>query len=507
MISANLSAQYTLDWMNPAGNFNKIGSVMAVDHGDNLLVAGFLQSENMYTRKYDLGGTLLWETIDSSGIQSMYEKPLWVNCDSSNAIYVVGKRYAISSGWEYPDAVIAVKYSPAGAFLWKRVIPITVLVGSSIPAFNLRSEVDVSGNLYIGTAGAPSVGLVLVKLNSNGGVVFSRNTTTSIPMGFASMRLKGNKVVLTGSGGNPGTAPLVAWDTSGALLYSGAVTGLGGNDVEVDDDGNAYLLTSFANQVSPTSGQDMVIYKFDTSGNQVWKKDFDLGGSDFATKFILSNNCLSAIGWGINSSTGSPYFDWKILQTDTAGTMLWNAGYNGTAYNDEHPYDIAAKAGGGVIVTGVGGPSPDPFNLSYIQMVIAEYDNTGTQLWIDTPNVYGGSGLACALAGDSSLFALSYYNMTAYHYNPVLLSVEDNLMEQNQAVLFPNPFSDRVNIQLSAGEFPATMFIYNSFAKLIRTQKISSRETSIDLSAFAKGIYFCKIVSENSNQIVKLIKH
>lgn len=506
----NLFAQYTIDWINPCGVFNKINVTSAIDSQDNIIVTGYYQSENMYTRKYDIAGNFLWETVDSSGIQSMYEKPLWVSCDANNNIYVAGKRYSIGSGWEYPDAIVAVKYNAAGSMQWRQTIPVSTLIGSQHPGFNLQGVVDNSGNVYIGSTAAVPSGFVFIKLNNAGNIAFVNNDTTNAPRGFTAMKLKDNKIVMTG-GGN---GPVIAWDTTGAVLWTTSITGAG-YGIEIDNSDNIYLLASMTNQVSPTSGADIVLYKLNPAGNQLWKKNFDFNGYDFPTRFTLVNDKISTIGWGTNSATGSPYFDWKTFQVDTSGTLLWNAMFNGTIYNDEYPYNLVAKPTGEVIVTGIGGPSPFPLqSLSYIQMVNVEYSNTGAQLWVDTPNVYGGTGLACHLASDGSLFVSSYYNMTAYHYNAIPTSLQND--ENNGAAIatvFPNPFQSTTTLSFNLSDpNNSSVSIIDATGRIVKNIPRNQlhqglNRVRIDLSQLTSGIYFCKIESKENLQTVKLIRN
>jgi hypothetical protein len=228
------------------------------------------------------------------------------------------------------------------------------------------------------------------------------------------MRLNGNKVVLSGSSGNLSAAPLVSWDINGTLLWTASLKGQSGIDVEIDGSGNAYVLTSYANQVSATSGQDISVYKLNSSGRQVWKKNYDFGGSEYPTRFTLVSDKISVIGAG---SINSSYFDWITFQINTAGTKLWDKRYNATTGNDEQPYFISAKTNGEVYVTGKGGPMFTQSNgSSYLRMVTLKYDNTGAVKWVDTLNIYSGWGLACTLASDNSLYVLGGTNMTAFHF-------------------------------------------------------------------------------------------
>jgi hypothetical protein len=417
MLSANLFAQYSTDWIRPADNINKTGTMIARDNLDNAIVTGYIQSNNIFTRKYDKFGTLQWEKISTSGIQSVYEKSLWVTTDNANNVFVMGYQYAYSSSQgDMPNAVVALKYNAAGNLEWKRTMSVSVLVGSSFPRFNLRGEVDSSGNLYIGTVAASPSGFILYKINPSGTLVFTKNSSANAPRGFSAMRLKANTVVMTGSSGTITNAVVVAFSTSGSVMWTKALTGRGGQDVEIDDNDNTYVLTSFTNQVSTTSGEDAVIYKLGKSGKQTWKKDYHFGGSDFPSRFTLVANKLSVIGYG-TSSAGAAYFDWITFQTDANGNMLWNARYDKMLSNDEIPAFIVAKKNGEVFVTGKGGPAiTSPTGSSFLRLITLKYGNTGATKWIDSVNVNGGFGVACTLASDSSLFVLSHANMTAYHF-------------------------------------------------------------------------------------------
>ena len=411
LLSSNLFAQYSTDWIRPADNYQKTGVMMVRDNLDNVMVTGYWESNNIYTRKYDKFGNLQWEVMSTSGVAGNYEKPRWINVDSNNNVFVVGYRYTGTSQ-QYPNALVVLKYSPAGTLLWKNTISMTIFVNNFI-SFNLRSEVDNNGNLYIGTVAVTPSGFVLVKLDPSGNTLFTSNNNLNGVTMFRSMRLKGDKLICSGSSSNLSAAIAIAWDTTGNLLWTTSLLGKSGNDIEIDDAGNAYLLTSYADQVTAGSGQDIMIYKLNSSGAQVWVQNFDFGGNDFPTRFTLVNDKISVIGYG---SISASYFDWITFQINTGGTMLWNTRYNETTLNDEQSYFIAAKANGDVFVTGWGGPAYTLFGNSYLRMITAKYDNTGVRKWVDSVNIYSGKGVACTLAGDNSLFVLSNAYTTAFHF-------------------------------------------------------------------------------------------
>ncbi len=218
LLSADIMASYSTDWIKTAGNNQKSGSMIARDKSNNLIVAGYITAQNMYTRKYDKFGNLLWEVSSTSGIPNLYEKPAWVKTDKNKNIYVVGYRYSWGSSWEYPNAVVVLKYNPDGALLWKKNIDLSYVVGSSTgKKFNLEGDLDNKGNLYIGTAGTTPAGFVLLKLNNSGTVLVNTSINLGTIHGFAGMKLKDNKVVVTGTAEYTSTLAIVAWDTTGTL--------------------------------------------------------------------------------------------------------------------------------------------------------------------------------------------------------------------------------------------------------------------------------------------------
>jgi Secretion system C-terminal sorting domain len=507
--TTDLSAQYNLDWMQPCGVDAKKSVMSVVDSADNLIVTGYWQSYQMFTRKYDISGTLLWEVADSSGIQSIYEKPNWINCDANNNILVVGNQYSISSSYDYPNAIVAVKYSPTGTLLWKTVIPVSVLINST-SSFNCRSVVDASGNLYIGTAIVN--GAFLYKIDTNGNLIFTDSSSTNAPKNFNGMRIRNNKIAIATSSGTPNVAPVFVWDTSGTLLWTANAIGTLAADVEIDENENVYVLGSLYHQISPiTWDYDAKLTKFNSTGNLLWTNLYDFGGYNFVTRMTYVNNRISAIGYGNASG-----IKWETFQTDTSGTLLWSAPYtvpvNPTA-SDEYPHYVLAKPTGEVIVTGVGSPTPDPFNPSFNQMPIVQYSNTGVQNWVSTPNIYAGTGLATMFASDGSLYAIGSRNMYVFHYNNVPVAIDNNLQIENSVKIFPNPFSASTILEFNLSETKkVSIAIHDVVGREIKSIPFKNlqqgkNKIKIDLSELNSGIYFCKIKSNENQQALKLIKN
>ena len=498
--SSNTFAQYTLDWQQNA-NYDQKKSVMsAVDSQDNAIVTGYVQSNAMFTRKYDISGTFLWEVADASGIQSIYEKPNWINCDANNNILVVGHQYSIGN-FEYPNAIVAIKYSPTGTLLWRTVIPILTLINSTT-SFDCRSVLDASGNLYIGTAIVN--GVFLYKIDTNGNLIFSNSSAVNAPKNFNGMRIRNNKIVVGTSSGTPNVAPVFVWDTSGTLLWTANAIGSLAADVEIDENENVYVLGSLYQQISPiTWDNDAKLTKFSSTGDLLWTYLYDFGGYNFTTRMTYVNNRISAIGYG--NANG---LKWQVFQTDTDGTLLWSSPYiepTPLTASDSYPHYVLAKPTGEVIVTGVGGPTPDPFNPSFNQMPIVQFSNTGIQNWVSTPNIYAGTGLATMFASDGSLFAIGSRNMYVFHYNPNALSTNENSIS-NKTIVTPNPFTDKVSITLDKIKLPANATLFDVTGKKLLSITIENSNSELELSSLKRGIYFCQIKSNVNSETIKIIK-
>ncbi len=499
--SGNTSAQYTLEWEQNASQDQKQSVMSAIDSLDNVVVTGYLQSYQMFTRKYDILGTLLWEVQDSSGIQSIYEKPNWINCDANNNILVVGNQYSISSSYDYPSAIVALKYSPAGTLLWRTVIPISILINSTT-SFDCRSVIDANGNLYIGTAIIG--GATLFKLDTNGNVIFTNSSIVNAPKNFNGMRIRNNKIAVVTSSGTPNVAPVFVWDTSGTLLWAADAIGTLAADVEIDENENVYVLGSLYYLVNPiTWDYDAKLTKFSSTGNLLWTRLYDFGSYNFTTRMTYVNNRISAIGYGNASG-----LKWQTFQTDTSGTLLWSSAYiepTPQTASDSYPHYVLAKPTGEVIVTGVGGPTPDPFNPSFNQMPIVQYSNTGVQDWVSTPNIYAGTGLATMFASDGSLYAIGSRNMYVFHYTPTALGLAE--VTSDKIKIAPNPFTGLVTIQLNKIDFTAKANIIDITGKSLLSFKLNSESNILDLSSLSCGIYFCRIQSNSKTETIKIIKN
>ena len=146
-------------------------------------------------------------------------------------------------------------------------------------------------------------------------------------------------------------------------------------------------------------------------------------------------------------------------------------------------------------------------------MSIVEYSNTGDQIWIDLPNIYGGWGLATMFASDGSLYAISSSDMTVYHYNGIPLGLTNNLFDLDSVKIYPNPVTTSTTLELNMKTSKnVEITVRDLLGKAVinipeQDFQPGLRKINLDFSGLNSGLYFCHIKSDENLQTVKLIKY
>ena len=79
-------------------------------------------------------------------------------------------------------------------------------------------------------------------------------------------------------------------------------------------------------------------------------------------------------------------------------------------------------------------------------------------------------------------------------------------VESNLITIYPNPSSGIFNINCNVDSDNLVIEVYNALGQKILDQKILSENTSVDLSKYAKGIYYLKVNAADKQEVFKLIK-
>jgi hypothetical protein len=74
-------------------------------------------------------------------------------------------------------------------------------------------------------------------------------------------------------------------------------------------------------------------------------------------------------------------------------------------------------------------------------------------------------------------------------------------------VLYPNPANNVLNIRLSTNEETVNIKVYNALGKIVSEFNITGLETKVNLSGFAKGMYYIGADNGTNNTLKKFVKN
>jgi hypothetical protein len=77
--------------------------------------------------------------------------------------------------------------------------------------------------------------------------------------------------------------------------------------------------------------------------------------------------------------------------------------------------------------------------------------------------------------------------------------------EQNHIQVFPNPASDFIQVQGDIG-FPSVLRIYNMTGKLVREERLESRDQQVNVSDLQEGLFIIRMDGKNSIRTATFIR-
>ena len=148
------------------------------------------------------------------------------------------------------------------------------------------------------------------------------------------------------------------------------------------------------------------------------------------------------------------------------------------------------------------------------QQTIAKWDGTQWQSVTSAPE-FSSSGspvgvLCMTILNDELYIGGGFDTLDGIALNSIakyddVTSVFEPLISENQIQIFPNPVSDNLTVT-SASREKKQLNIYNTVGQVLFTGNFSSQKHSLNVSAFAKGIYFIEVRTEKTISTKKIIK-
>jgi hypothetical protein len=393
-------------WNKTFGSSNNDkGTIVSIDPSDNVIITGGFMSPSIdfgkgnhtnsgaydtFLAKFDSTGKTLWSRA-FGGDQNDWGS--FVKTDSSGNIYFLGQFR--SSSISFGGGILS----------------------------NSGGDCD----------GLPCTDIFFVKLDSNGGHIWSKKFGGNHYESGESIALDSlNNVYITGHTDSPsinfGGQDLPAYGGDDIYLAKFDSNGVhrwskrfGGSDydwvhsVVVDSSDNVYLAGDFKSQSISFGGNplnnvdqtlssgDLFVAKFDSNGNHLWSKRF--GGDDHDIIYSLavdrSNNIYitgsfksTSITFGQTTITNasSKNEDIFLVKLDSNGNVVWAKGFGGSL-NDVARY-VSVDSSGSVYITGYFFSSTINFgggtltNSGGDDIFLVRFDSNGNHLWSKR---FGGS--------------------------------------------------------------------------------------------------------------------
>lgn len=312
---------------------NARGTAITSDIYENCYVTGYCYDSNtgtdIITIMYDQNGDTVW-VRRFNGTANMNDEGSAISLDKSGNICVAGTSANLNTSYDFT----VLKYNQAGVLLWANTFS---LQNNFADDKGADITVDSNNDLIItgfGTTGAGNTVLVTRKISEYGTELWT-NTETSFTGNSQAVKLAVNV----------------------------------NNDV---------FITGF---VSNGYSSDMVVIKYDISGNKVFQRVIGGEGEDKAWGIAVDDDNVIITGTITNSAGNTDCYTAKF---DSAGNSIWGNTFNGTGNGEDKAWGIAVDDDAAVYITG---STTDLYgNVNYITV---KYDGSGTQLWASE---YNGSG-------------------------------------------------------------------------------------------------------------------
>ena len=503
----NIAAQQvTTEWV--INNFTgyPVGVMIGLDNSNNVFVAGHSGDfTKIITTKYDTDGNVIWEKFYS--IQDIGVAATWLSVDPSGNIIVTGYSRTFSSN-PVETGLLTLKYDNNGNLLWDKLI-------SGTWAFAVRSIVDESGNIYVTGRDwqyTATYDFVTVKYAPDGTQLwldtFDQNGGFHTP---SNMELDQSGNLFITGGGLSGGIITVMYNSSGQRQWVQEESGTTGQGVRVDGDGGIFITGSYYDVNTGTSN-DFRLIKYDYSGNLLWQKFYDFGGSEFG-KLVNIDSQSNIIVTGFGDLPGQ-FSGWITAKFDPSGNLLWYNRFKLNATWQEYPYFTVTGPQNEIYVTGNVGVSSG--GTTYHGLETVRYNSDGSNPWIAEVNQYAGIGKGIALGADFSLYTVGmfYYSVIKYSQSSPT-DVEENSSEVPETFAlnqnYPNPFNPNTVISY---RLPVTSnvllkvynIIGNEVATLVNEEKSPGNyQVSFDASSLSSGTYFYKLTTDSFTETKKMM--
>ncbi len=394
-----------------------------------------------------------------------------------------------------------------------------------------------SGNVYFGSTDAG--GLHLRRLNAGTGAVVSavdHNTSFPSVIHGGELASTSSAIFFSGWTEEPGTTKgnsTSLFKFSNALTYSWLKRYNKNLSLTNNDDKathirivNNFVYVTGLSQKS-SGDYDAILLKYSTGGILQWFKQIDKGFESGADAAIDASNDDVYVMQNSNVFGTRKIF---VSRFDNAGTLKWSKAYAGAPskpytsgrniYCDPNPGGTGCE----VYVSGVldcAGTDPHGYEngSSYLFYKYSRGGAKTNYLGAATafiaglkaltvaryfPLYTGGPRLILLGDGDNSNPSPGYYGWDMYVYDiSSTARLAETPVANDRMMLYPNPGHDVIHVATPGA--PDLLQVFDMTGRMVYEMKDANVESTIDVSAWKKGIYFVKGSGEGQEWQSKLV--
>jgi len=325
--------------------------------------------------------TLLEETVDVGWIRHYGSEQLY-SYDEANTVVVDNDGNYYITGLANRGGIVTIKYHPDGSEAWQ-VAREEGYIYTSYLSDNMA--VDAAGNVYVAFEDhTADYGFAVVKYLPDGSQAWTAHhpelTSYGLNLRAFVMDAQGNTYLAGNMSDIDGNFDIliVKFDASGQYAWSAIYDGPVGTDavnaLTVDINGNTYVT---GHSRSDGGDWDYCTIKYDEYGNEVWVARYNGEGNDYDIAEAVAVDdvgCVYVTGGSENTSND---MEITTIKYDSAGTVLWIRQYAGDLGDDGYGTHLVFDNEGFVYLGGWYEGDPD----SDIDFITIKYDSEGTQLW------------------------------------------------------------------------------------------------------------------------------
>jgi hypothetical protein len=313
--------------------------------------------------------------------------------------------------------------------------------------------------------GVGNYDVYLIRTNANGIVLWAKAYgNTALDIGYNVKQTLDGGFIIVGKtrNSNPGgnsldDVLLIKTSSTGVLQwsksYGGTLDETGEDVVQLPDTG--YVVTGYTKSFG-SGGWDVYTFKVDKNGNTVWARTSGDTGEDksYAIKKTADNGFVVA---GHTNSFGAGVFDAYVLKTNSLGN---------TGCNDSSGINTYAPG--------------DSTSSGYVQdtnLIVVNGAAVDTFLTIDS--------IRCSTC------------------NPPKMG---QLPSINESMVYPNPASDFLNINVWSDDESAIVEVYSALGLLVYHKIMAeSNMEKVNISSWMPGLYFVRVSTNYIQQMTKVI--